>query len=392
MRNLYYLLALLLSLSLGLTGCPGGDDDDSAADDDDATPPDDDDDDSTPPTDDDDDSTPTGGFGDWTLLQFNWELTFIAPGEEPPADDDDDERDNHDDDDSAADDDDSAADDDDSAADDDDDSATTDDDDDSATTDDDDDDSADDDDDDSADDDDDSVDPDAWTVQAQFIFVYLDQDPATGQYALECVQRVEVDGVADFGFSVGSDNNCTNCTGMMNFDYETAIDVSNPGVNPNDCDPAIFEDKNVVDYGFAFLTPAGVEPGIIPQQDGTFTNYGDWLNLGVVTRATHETIGTDFCSGDPDCTAAGNQAAAEEDIGKTGVYAAALGVDGSEGSGTGASLLGLDAVTEYTGTASDYLYAGVLQRDSAENDYEDPVDLNGGYIGNAGFVLTRGAQ
>ncbi len=151
----------------------------------------------------------------------------------------------------------------------------------------------------------------------------------------------------------------------------------------------MFEDEAVVDYGMGFLTPAGVEPAIIPRPDGTFANYGDWLNLGIVTRATHDAIGTDFCQGDADCSPAGQQDAVEAAFGAGTQYAAAIAVDVGPDAQTGATLLGLDAVTEPTGAQSEFLYAGTLNRDEAVNTYEDPVDINGPYFGQAGFVLTR---
>ena len=227
------------------------------------------------------------------------------------------------------------------------------------------------------------------TVNGEFIFVYLDQDPATGQYAVECVQRVEVEGEVAWGFDVGPTNDCTNCTGLIEYDYTSAVDTSNPGINPTDCDSSIFLDENVADYGMGFLTPSGVEPGIIPDGAGDFVNYGDWLTLGVVTSGTHSNLGTDYCLGTPDCTASGLQTSGETDYGPDYVYAAFVAVDGSSGSGTGASLLGLSAVTDPTGNGSDFLYGGTLFRDGLANGYEDPVDLVGSYQGAAGFVLTR---
>ncbi len=263
---------------------------------------------------------------DWEYLRFSWSMTFSDPGPKPPLDDDD------------------------SGAD----------------------------------------EGGAWEVEAEILFAYVEWDAATGVETVECVQRVLVEGVAGFGPAVGLEEGCGNCTAFIEFDHLTALDVSNPGVNADDCDPAIFDGEAVINYGMGFLTPSGVEPGHIWQEDGAATNYGDWLRLGVVNRAVHDEEGTDFCLGDVDCTPSGLQAAAVERLGESAVYAASVALDAREGAGTAAALLGLEAVTGPIDGASDWLFGGTLSRNSEENPFGDPVSLRGDYEGEAGFVLTRG--
>ncbi len=83
-------------------------------------------------------------------------------------------------------------------------------------------------------DDDDSAEEPAWDVEAEFLFVYLDQDPDTEAITLECVQRIAVEGAAEFGFGVGVEHNCDNCTGFVAFDHTSGVVSSVPGVNRND--------------------------------------------------------------------------------------------------------------------------------------------------------------
>ena len=78
MNSLRLLLLLLLTLALGLTGCPSGNDDDSASDDDDATADDDDD--------DDDDDDATGDDDDATGAPISCDSTLPVISESEPND------------------------------------------------------------------------------------------------------------------------------------------------------------------------------------------------------------------------------------------------------------------------------------------------------------------
>lgn len=161
-------------------------------------------------------------------------------------------------------------------------------------------------------------------------------------------------------------------------------------MDPNDCDPAIFDDEDVIDYGRAFLTPPEVGPGLVPQGDDTFANYGDLLLFGVTLASTHELLGGDLCLSDLDCTPAGLAAAAWTDYGDAAVHAAVLLLDARPESNTAAATLGLDAVNAPMAPGSPFLFGGSLVRDRELNPWEGREALRGRYGGHAGFVLSRG--
>ena len=407
LKNLYLLLtACMLSFSLVLVGCPPSstDDDDSAPDDDDddddATPPDDDDDDDDDDdntSDDDDNTSDDDDFG-FNQIQFSFTVTVLPPtaARDEARDDDDDSAAADDDDSATADDDDSAtADDDDATTDDDDagpdDDDATGDDDDSMPDDDDvmpddddatgDDDDATGDDDDATGDDDDAVDPTLYQTQAEFFFTYLEVDQAAGTGEVTCNQRISVEGTADFGF--GTAEGCDNCTGMLSFDASTAVDISNPAKNPDDCDPLVLEAAGA-DMGLAMLTAFGDEPGHWTNADGP-RNYGDFLSIATMDENTQQVLGYNgSSSGDQDLTAAGNADWAMTTYGADFTHVGL--VNGDPASNTLAAGSGIETVSAPAGAGSDYYFYFVIAKDPAANPYEGS-DMQGDYLGIARFVI-----
>ena len=184
--------------------------------------------------------------------------------DDPDCGGDDDDATGADDDDATGGDDDDATGDDDDATGDDDDDATGDDDDD-ATGDDDDDATGDDDDDATGDDDDDATAPggmvteisfelalsiEEGAVEALLASVYW-ADSAAGDVI--CRHFLEAEGMVEFGDGLVS--GCANCTGRIDLDPASLVDVSQPGVEPEHCDPAALIAAGL-SYGPSLLTPA----------------------------------------------------------------------------------------------------------------------------------------
>jgi hypothetical protein len=110
-------------------------------------------------------------------------------------------------------------------------------------------------------------------IEATFLFTYYAD---TEFQQVECEQRVEAEGTADFGFGVVS--GCSNCTGLIVFDSGLVNDVSNPASNPDECDVAQL-DAAQMNLAAALLTP---------QAGG---GYGDFLTLALVDRDSFESAG-----------------------------------------------------------------------------------------------------
>ena len=82
-----------------------------------------------------------------------------------------------------------------------------------------------------------------------------------------CEQRIEFTGSATFGPVDG----CSVCEGLLVVDDTSPIDVSNPGLDPTQCDPANFVADPGSDIGMLLLTT--------PENDG----LGDFLELALVS-------------------------------------------------------------------------------------------------------------
>jgi len=330
------LMTLLLAGLATCVACTEGcgpdpdpvDDDDTSIDDDDST-----DDDDT--TDDDDDLVEPMG------LTFSLEMEVLPP--EATGDDDDSSA--RDDDDSAADDDDSAADDDDSAADDDDSAADD-------------------------DDDDDVVQPEESEVSAVFTFRYW-EDMEAG--VTLCDQLVAIEGLATFGYGALDDGSCNNCTGLILFDPDTAVDISNPAADPDHCDPAWLEATGW-DFGMLLLQSPGTETS-------AGTAFGDYLELALIDAGSMAALGLDAAAG------GGSDAdALQEMLAEYGLVLSQLAltnnIDGSLGAASG-----LDAVANNAGGTSSWFFYFYLFRNPEENPHEG-MDMVGTYGGQALWVIT----
>jgi len=138
------------------------------------------------------------------------------------------------------------------------------------------------DDDDSGGDDDDSAGVgDPWAdrltgpIRADFVFVYW-RDLQAGMEL--CQQHVEIEGVATFGEGVLTD--CPTCTGWLEFDPGSAVDVSDRATDPDHSDPVELAWEEA-DWGTALLT-SGPEA------------LGDFLSLGLVSAADQQAQGLDL--------------------------------------------------------------------------------------------------
>jgi hypothetical protein len=87
------------------------------------------------------------------------------------------------------------------------------------------------------------------------------------------VQVVEAEGEAVFGLGSVEDGTCANCTGVIYFDPASLVDVSDPGTDPDHCDPSIL-DEYQVNYGLGMTEEAG-----------------DFMSLGLIDAAAMATLG-----------------------------------------------------------------------------------------------------
>ncbi len=210
-------------------------------------------------------------------------------------------------------------------------------------------------------------------------------DQAAQTSNLTCNQRVEVDGTAEFGF--GLVPACSNCTGIMEFDSSSAVDVSNPAMTADDCDPVFLVDNNI-SMGLAMLNAFGSTPGYWPTDTDT-RNWGDFLSIATMDENTQQVLGWDgSATGTVDLTASGNADWAMTGYGADFTHVGL--VNGAEGSGTFASESGIEGVANSAGPGSDYYFYFVIVKDPAANTHEG-MDMLGPYIGFARFVITFGS-
>ena len=114
-------------------------------------------------------------------------------------------------------------------------------------------------------------------LAATFIFSYWETYNETSQ-TLMCNQRVEIEGTATFAADVMANDGCTNCTGRLLFDESTRQDVSDPTIQPDDCDLATLQ-AGQSDFGTTMLTPTGD------------TGYGDFLDIPLIDAGSYATLG-----------------------------------------------------------------------------------------------------
>ncbi|HCP46731.1 MAG TPA: hypothetical protein DIU15_11845, partial [Deltaproteobacteria bacterium] len=224
-------------------------------------------------------------------------------------------------------------------------------------------DSGDDDDDDSADD------AEVYSVTARYTFTYY----SDVQNGIElCQQHIEVAGDANFGFGVVPDGECNNCTGYLDFDEATVTDVSNPGSNPDDCDPATL-DAAGANFGLALLLPTGGEAG----------GFGDFLALGLVDADTMSLQGLSLAA-DGGYTAADIETAlADFDLEFTHAGYVRNTPD------TLASESGLDQVADNAGGTSQWFGYWQIFKNPTDNLHEGS-DMNGVYGGQSVWQITFG--
>ena len=282
------------------------------------------------------------------------------------GDDDDDDSASGDDDDATGDDDDATGDDDDATGDDDD--ATGDDDD--ATGDDDD--ATGDDDDATGDDDDDgalNINQQSFTgemtvngssVSALFFFNYW-QDMGSG--LLECIQTVQVSGTASVGTGVVG-SGCSGCNALLTFDESTAVDISNPSIDPDACDPAT-------------LTAAGADLGTFLLTSQANGGGEDFLQIALV----HETLAS--AAGVSDISSSTSLADQVADSSAEGLELTHVGgiLNDSNGYMVGA---GLASIALSLG--NDYLIFWIVEKSPAVNPYAG-TGLDGDYMLSAIYLL-----
>ena len=114
-------------------------------------------------------------------------------------------------------------------------------------------------------------------ILANFTVRYW-EDLANG--VLLCNQRMDVKGSATFGYGVmGTD--CGSCTGHISFEQSTAQDVSNPAIDPDDCDSAVLAAANK-DYGTYLLTSI------------SNSGLGDFLDLALLDADSVDQLGIEY--------------------------------------------------------------------------------------------------
>ena len=220
----------------------------------------------------------------------------------------------------------------------------------------------------------------SYTVATEFQITYF-VDINNG--ITNCVQHVTVEGEGWFEFGIVNtledQGTCDNCTGFVEYDPTTITDISNPGLDPEHCDPAELVAVGA-DYATRMLSPA--DPNATPP------NMGDFLTLATWDYSTHDILGTDLTvSTKSDRTAAGT-ATFWEQYTLTYSHAGFVWAHPTSLAGTA----GLSSITRPPHAGSDYLGSWEIFLNSAENTH-DPLtnqDMQGNYGGNANYILTLG--
>jgi hypothetical protein len=198
-----------------------------------------------------------------------------------------------------------------------------------------------------------------------------------------CEQHITIQGEAwfDDGIvdSLGDQGSCENCTGFIEYDPTTRLDISNPALNPDHCAPDDLQSAGA-DYGTRMLS--------IADADATPPNHGDFLTTATWDFQTHLALGTDVTvTTEQDRTAEGlatEWAQFSLVYSHTGfVHAHATSLAGSAG---------LEFITRSPHTGSDYLASWEIFLDPKENQHDPTVnaDMQGTYGASANFILTLG--
>ena len=234
-------------------------------------------------------------------------------------------------------------------------------------------------------DDDDSAEDGArgmsWDVLTEFQITYW----VDIQNGIEnCTQKATIEGDAWFEFGIvntlGDQGNCENCTGFIEYDPATYTDISNPALDPEDCDPAELTAVGA-DYALRMLSPA--DPNATPP------NMGDFLTTATWDFTTHDVLGTDITvSTDIDRTATG----AETEWAQYSLQYSHTGFVWAHPNSL-AGTAGLSSITRPPHPGSDYLGSWEIFLNPAENDHDPKTnqDMQGDYGGSANYILTLGA-
>jgi hypothetical protein len=160
-------------------------------------------------------------------------------------------------------------------------------------------------------------------------------------------------------FGPGALGGCADCTGHIALDPASFVDVSDPAVDPDNCDPGVLDNAGV---NFGEAMTASVEDG----------GGADFQQLGLIDAATMQALGV---SADLN----GNQTAAQitSDLAGGGYHLAqAAGMHAIGTTVSGQS--GLDAVANPMSDGSEWLYFWYIYRDPATNPHEG-ADMVGDY-------------
>jgi len=191
-------------------------------------------------------------------------------------------------------------------------------------------------------------------------------DSATATYEPECNQLISVEGVATFGSAAST--GCSDCTGKIDFDASTAVDISPSAPAGQGCDVAV-------------LDAAGRNMGqalLLSQANG---GWGDFLSIGLIDATTMGNEGLDLLAG-------GGATAADLDVGLAdqGRVFTHAGYSDMQ-TGNLADLASIDITFAPAGSGSSWHGAWQISTDPSQNTYVGP-DLNGQYSVAGIWLIT----
>jgi hypothetical protein len=208
------------------------------------------------------------------------------------------------------------------------------------------------DDDDSAADDDDSAGPVFIGQDVSIIYTFTHwKDQASG--VLRCRQHIQAEGELVLGQDSAAYAGCARCTGVILVDPASAVDLSDPAVDPEHCDTAALEAAGT-NYG-VWMTHESVDEE---------TGGGDFLSMGLMEPGVMQTLGLTADVG-------GMQSVAqiESDLGGEGLVLVQVGLIDAHPD-TISYRSGLDAVANPEAPASSWFFFWHVCRDPAINPYE----------------------
>jgi hypothetical protein len=215
-----------------------------------------------------------------------------------------------------------------------------------------------------------------YTVEFEHTISYW-IDVQNGVPYCEQIVRSQAEAWFDYGIVVelGVDKACPQFTGFIEIDPETLEDLSNPELDPDQCDMAEF-DAVGRNYGRLLLTPA--DPNAQPP------TYGDFLQMATIDVGTHRILGLELNTqgnSTADVLAATYDEAELKYVGASFIQPVA---------GSLAAGAGLDQIANKIGDGCNWL-AGFEMFTNPELNPHDPeanFDYEGEYGGTAGFLLT----